>query len=164
MSKKDRHQEKHQQKQQKAQQAARRKKRLPMLFGAIIVVIALIITASVLADKFDATAKANATLYSKEISLTALQEKTSAQEDFYAYFYQPSCQHCKVVSPYLIPLAQEMGKPLFPVNIEGKKDAWQDYHIEGTPTLIHFKDGKEVERLDGQYDPSVYSDFFKNAK
>ncbi|PWK11241.1 thioredoxin family protein [Tumebacillus permanentifrigoris] len=164
MSKNDRNLDKRQQKQRKADVEARKQKRLPWIFGAIVVLIALVVGGSFLSDSFDNTKTTTTNLYSKEISLQSLHDKNAAKDDFYAYYYQPSCEHCKVVSPYLIPMAEQMSKPLFPVNIEGKHDAWTEYKVQGTPTLIHFKDGKEVERIDGQRDPSVYSEFFTNAK
>ncbi|KEO83938.1 thioredoxin family protein [Tumebacillus flagellatus] len=158
------HLERRVQKQLKQAQEQKRKNRLPWIFGAVLVVIAVIVAASFLSDSFDNTKAATTNLYSKEITLPQLAEKVSAKDDFYAYYYQPSCEHCKIVSPFLIPLAEKMNKTMFPVNIEGKHDAWTQYAIQGTPTLIHFKDGKEVERIDGQRDPSVYSEFFANPK
>lgn len=164
MSKKDRNEDKRQQKHQRADAEARRQKRLPLVFGGIVVLLALIIGGSFLSDSFDNTQTTTASLYSKEISLQTLHDKNTAKEDFYAYYYQPSCSHCKIVSPFLIPMAQKMGKPLFPVNIEGQHDAWTEYKVQGTPTLIHFKDGKEVERIDGEREAAVFQDFFTNAK
>ncbi|MBL0386495.1 thioredoxin family protein [Tumebacillus sp. ITR2] len=164
MSKKPSNLEKRVQKQLKHAQDQKRKSRLPWIFGSIVVVLALIVAATFLSDNFDNTQVATTNLYSKEVTLQQLATKVSAKDDFYAYYYQPSCEHCKIVSPFLVPLADKMGKPMFPVNIEGQHDAWTQYAIKGTPTLIHFKDGKEVSRIDGQRDPSVYSEFFASAQ
>jgi thioredoxin-like negative regulator of GroEL len=58
-----------------------------------------------------------------------------------------------------MPMAEEMGKPLFPVDIKNKKAAWDQYKIEGTPTLIHFKDGKEAGKIVGEQPQATFRDF-----
>ncbi len=36
------------------------------------------------------------------------------------------------------------------IDIENLNEPWDKYNIQGTPTIIHFKDGKEVSRISGE--------------
>ncbi|GEL78622.1 thioredoxin family protein [Tenuibacillus multivorans] len=78
-----------------------------------------------------------------------LQEKLDAGEDVTVYFFSPECSHCRNLTPRLMPLADEMGVDVKQYNLLEFEDGWNDYHIEATPTLIHFEDGEEVDRIVG---------------
>lgn len=135
--------------------------KMPIIFGAILLVIAACVVAGFTLNKSYDTAQTTTTnLYANEISFDSMQQKVAANQDFYAWFYQPDCVHCEAMSPFVIPLAKSMHKALFPVNIKGKQNIWDMYHVHGTPTLIHFKNGKEVGRIDGERPEMEYSNFF----
>ena len=133
--------------------------RMTIIFGIVLLVIVGLIAFGALSKNYDKAAEATNDLYKNEISLDQLKTKIDGKEEFYAYFYQTGCEHCKVVSPILIPLAEEMDKPLKPVNIHQKQEPWKDYNIQGTPTVVHFKDGKEVKRIVGEHPESDFRNF-----
>ena len=54
---------------------------------------------------------------------------------------------CKEATPILTPLAEELGIDLVQYNLLEFEQGWDDYDIEGTPTIVQFKDGKEVARI-----------------
>lgn len=159
MSKKDRNAEKRIAKQVKADLQRRRQKRLPMIFGAVLLGIALLGGAVMLNNSYNSAQEEMEDLYKNQISLTQLEEKIANKEDVYAYFYQPDCEYCKIVSPMLFPMADEMNKMIYPVNVKGKDDAWMDYKLEGTPTLIHFQEGKEVGKIVGSHPQEAFREF-----
>jgi thiol-disulfide isomerase/thioredoxin len=78
-----------------------------------------------------------------------LKKKVSAKEDFYVYFFASTCPHCKRTTPVLAPLAKELAVDVKQFNLEEFKDGWQQYKIQYTPTLVYFKGGQEVERMEG---------------
>lgn len=163
-NKKQRNMDKRIQKEMRNQKSEARKKQLPWIFGGALVVIALIVGVFFMSNNYDNAQQANAAVqdyYKNKITTDQLETKVHDKEDFYAYFYQPSCAHCKVSTPILMPLAEEMGKQVFPVNIERDQEPWDVYKVEGTPTLIHFKDGKEVDRIAGGATKELYSDFLE---
>ncbi|MGB8956729.1 MAG: thioredoxin family protein [Tumebacillaceae bacterium] len=133
--------------------------RMTIIFGVVLLVIVGLIAFGALSKNYDKTAEANSDLYKNEISLEQLKTKIDGKEDFYAYFYQTGCEHCKVVSPILIPLAEGLNKPLKPVNIYQKQEPWKEYNISGTPTVVHFKDGKEVKRIVGEHPEADFRNF-----
>lgn len=165
--KKDRNADKRMEKMLRREQEARRKKRLPLIFGGVLVAIALLVTGVTLSESYSQGAEQAAEtakvdfdeLYKDKITPKQLDEKIAAKEDFYAYFYQPNCSYCKIVTPILIPMAREMGKPVFPVDISKSKDTWEKFDISGTPTLISFKKGESTDKLVGSQTEEALRDF-----
>ena len=54
------------------------------------------------------------------------------------------------VSPIVVPLAKDLNVDMKVIDIENLNEPWDKYDIKGTPTIIHFKDGKEVSRISGE--------------
>lgn len=67
----------------------------------------------------------------------------------YVYFFSSSCIYCKLTTPVLKPLADEMGVELPMFNLLEFPDGWKDHDIQSTPTLVYYKDGVEQDRLVG---------------
>ena len=66
-------------------------------------------------------------------------------------FWAPWCGPCRVVSPVLEELATEMaGKATFgKLNVDDNPLTSQQFRIQGTPTIMVFKDGEPVDGLVG---------------
>jgi len=64
------------------------------------------------------------------------------------------CQPCKALAPKIEKVADEFSGQLkvFSVDIEDAKTAVNEYGIQGVPTCIFFKDGREVDRIQGDQD------------
>jgi thioredoxin-like negative regulator of GroEL len=90
-----------------------------------------------------------------------LEKKLKNGESLTVYFYSPTCTHCQKTSPIIVPMAKEMGidMPLF--NLLEFEQGWKDYHIEATPTVIHYENGKETSRIEGSQDPEVFRKWFE---
>jgi thioredoxin-like negative regulator of GroEL len=78
-----------------------------------------------------------------------LEKKLKDKEDVTVYFFASDCPHCKVTTPVLMPLAEEMGINIVQYNLLEFQQGWDQYGISGTPTLVHYKAGQEVARIDG---------------
>lgn len=89
--------------------------------------------------------------YQNIILPKALNEKIESGEAVFAYMFSPECSHCKVMTPALMPIADELGVQIDQLNILEYEQGWDDYNVEYTPTLIYFENGKEVNRLVGDY-------------
>ncbi|QEY22276.1 thioredoxin [Psychrobacillus sp. AK 1817] len=76
-----------------------------------------------------------------------LNEKIEKGETFTVYFFSPECSHCKEMTPRLTPIAEENNVEIFKYNILEYEQGWDDFNIKGTPTLVHFENGKEVARM-----------------
>ncbi|ANB57281.1 thioredoxin family protein [Anoxybacillus sp. B7M1] len=93
-----------------------------------------------------------------------LAKKLDNHETVTVYFYSPTCPHCEKTTPIVVPLAKKMGIDLKLFNLLEFEDGWDTYHIDGTPTIVHFEKGKEVKRIDGYREENVFRDWFESIK
>lgn len=66
-------------------------------------------------------------------------------------FWAPWCGPCRMVAPVIEEVAQNMdGKIKFAkLNTDENQKTARDFQIMAIPTLLIFKDGKEIERIIG---------------
>jgi thioredoxin 1 len=78
---------------------------------------------------------------------------------FVVDFYAEWCRPCKLLSPILERVAEKyQGKAAFyKVDVSQFGDLAEENSVEATPTVLVFKDGKEVERLVGLRPEADYS-------
>jgi thioredoxin-like negative regulator of GroEL len=94
-----------------------------------------------------------------------LEQKIADKEDATVYFFSPICSHCQRTTPIVSPLSKEMGIDLVQYNLYEFEEGWDDYRIESTPTIVQYKDGKEVARIVGYNEESVFEQWFnENSK
>jgi thioredoxin-related protein len=63
------------------------------------------------------------------------------------------------------PLAEDMDIDLVQFNLLEFEDGWDDYRITETPTIVQYKDGKEVKRITGYQEKAVFEQWFnENTK
>ena len=96
-----------------------------------------------------------------EFELKVLQSKTSVVVDFWA----PWCGPCRTIAPTLDKLAGDYEGKLTIAKVNTDEDPrWAgQLGIQGIPTLIIFKDGKEFKRLIGSRTEGAYSEAFERA-
>lgn len=78
-----------------------------------------------------------------------VQDKVETGDATFVYFFSPTCVFCQQMTPVLMPLASTNEVHVLQYNLLEYQQGLDDYKIEGTPTLIYFKDGKEVDRMVG---------------
>ncbi|WP_338780522.1 thioredoxin family protein [Metabacillus sp. FJAT-52054] len=88
--------------------------------------------------------------YQNNILPDELDKKIKSVDDFIVYFYASDCPHCKRTTPVLMPLAKDMNINIDQFNLKEFPDYWDTYGITGTPTLVHYKDGKEAAASEGE--------------
>ncbi|MGZ0879992.1 thioredoxin family protein [Priestia megaterium] len=101
-------------------------------------------------------------LYSDQTSLAQLEKDIEQNKDIFVYYYQVNCTHCQKVSPYLIPLGQKQDVKFEILNLEKYTEGWRKFRILETPTLVHYKNGVEINRIKGEHSEEEYKIFFKN--
>ncbi|MBQ9674203.1 MAG: thioredoxin [Ruminococcus sp.] len=77
-----------------------------------------------------------------------------------ADFYSDSCVPCKRLSPVLAEIEEENADTLkvAKVNINFNIELAEQYGVSSAPTIIFFKEGSEVERLNGAVSKSEIID------
>src|SRR5699024_5902970 len=78
-------------------------------------------------------------LYQNIIVPEELDAKLDNNEDITVYYYSPTCSHCLKTTPYVVPIAEELGIDLKKMNLL-EFDKMDYYEVEGTPTIIHYED------------------------
>ncbi|WP_409304458.1 thioredoxin family protein [Peribacillus sp. SCS-155] len=99
--------------------------------------------------------------YQNLILPAELANKLRDKKDATVYFYSPTCPHCQKATPIVAPLAEKMGIDLEQYNLLEFEQGWDDYKIESTPTIVFYKNGKEVDRLVGQMEEKEYKEWFE---
>jgi len=66
-------------------------------------------------------------------------------------FWAPWCMPCKIIAPAMEKLAEEMKEKIkvSKSNVDENPDVATEFSIMNIPTLVLFKDGKEVSRIMG---------------
>ena len=102
--------------------------------------------------------------YGNQILPAELKAKLEAKEELFVYFYSPTCEHCQATTPVLVPVADELKVDVKKHNLLEFTASWDDYGIEYTPTLVHYKEGQEVARLVGGQDADQLKQWFQEQK
>lgn len=81
-------------------------------------------------------------------------------------FWAEWCAPCKVMSPELEQLAIDLNKEatFFSVNADLVKELCLTYDVEGIPTILLFKEGKELDRIAGYKKASVLEELIHELK
>ncbi len=74
-----------------------------------------------------------------------LKDKGTVLVDFFATW----CGPCKMLAPVLEQVAQDTTAKIYKVDIDESEDLARSYGIMVVPTMIIFKDGKQVEKFSG---------------
>lgn len=101
--------------------------------------------------------------YQNIILPDALDKKISSGDKEMVYFFQSNCSHCAKVTPILMPLAKEMEVHIDQYNLLEFQQGWDLFSIEGTPTLVYYKDGKEQSRVVGEQSEETFKEFFEET-
>lgn len=99
--------------------------------------------------------------YSKQFTIDDLQLSLQDNKDMTVYFYKPNCPYCENVSPIIVPMAEKLNVDMKVLNLEKYPIGWDQFKVEGTPTLIHYKGGKEVSRIEGADEEENYKTWFR---
>ncbi|EJQ07698.1 thioredoxin [Bacillus cereus] len=145
-----------------------------LIFGGIIIALFAAIFAVTQMEEKSATSQKidNATgsqtdgsdYYTNKISLSDLQKNLKEKKEETVYFYQTSCVHCQKLSPIVVPMAKDLNVDMKVMDIEKLDAPWDEYKIKGTPTIIHFKDGKEVSRISGEQPKDKLKEWLEQTK
>ncbi|MFJ8263502.1 thioredoxin family protein [Rummeliibacillus sp. NPDC094406] len=90
-----------------------------------------------------------------------LEKKIASGKETMVYFFKSDCIHCHKITPILMPLAKDMGVHIDQFNLLEFEQGWDQYSIEGTPTLVYYKDGKEQLRVVGEQTEDTFKKFFE---
>lgn len=99
-------------------------------------------------------------LYQNIILPDVLKERLANKEDVTVYFYSPKCDYCVETTPVVSPVAKDLNIDLVQFNLLEFQEGFQEFAVEFTPTIIHYKNGKEHERIVGAHTEEEFEDWF----
>ncbi|MBS4177553.1 thioredoxin family protein [Lederbergia citrea] len=107
----------------------------------------------------------NDPLYQNIILPDELEKKLKSGDDTTVYFYSPDCSFCKQTTPIVNPIAKKIDINLLQFNLKEFPEGRRNYGIEYTPTIVHFKNGKEQSRIVGAHTKEEFETYFnENVK
>ena len=98
-------------------------------------------------------------LYQNIITPDQLDEKPDKEDSLTVYYFSPECPHCVNTTPILMPVAEEMDEHIYQYNVLEYEQGWNE--IDATPTLIHYKNGKETGRIEGERSAEEFEQWLK---
>lgn len=80
-------------------------------------------------------------------------------------FWAEWCGPCRLVSPILGNLAERMSNEvkIFKLNVDENQELASNYGIKSIPSLLIFRDGKEIARTVGAATEQTYEKFVKTS-
>lgn len=99
---------------------------------------------------------------SNSMTPSELVTAIDSEDDILVYFYQTDCVYCKQAKPILDSIVGEMEIELENFNLQEYTTEWEQFKITGTPTLVHYRNGAEVSRIDGLREEEDYREWFKD--
>lgn len=90
--------------------------------------------------------------YTKDVTDAQFQNTVADNKMVLVDFWAEWCPPCRAIAPTLEEIGQELGSKILiaKVNVDENPSTPAQFGVRGIPTLILFKDGKEVEQLVGK--------------
>ncbi|CAA7600961.1 Thioredoxin-like fold [Acididesulfobacillus acetoxydans] len=108
------------------------------------------------------TTHASAGLPVQAITPAGLKQKIAQDNDFFIYFYSPTCPKCLKAEPLIAKALRSSPVKLFELNVKAYPDAKAEFQVPGTPTLYHYIDHRLAKGITGAgISYQVYLDFFR---
>lgn len=97
----------------------------------------------------------------QDFETQVIQSKLPVLVDFWA----PWCEPCKMAAPVLETIAQEYKTKLIvaKLNVDENQASAAKFNILSIPTVVLFKDGKEIDRQTGFSSKEKYEELIKKG-
>ena len=94
------------------------------------------------------------------------EEILKKEELFIVDFFATWCGPCKIFAPILEEVASDYNEGInfAKIDIDQNEELAMDYNIQAVPTIIFFKNGKEIERITGVISKSELQEIVKKNK
>lgn len=100
-----------------------------------------------------------------DITPNELQQKIDNGEDFYVYFYSPTCEQCIKTEPYLKEAVKELLlQNIAKVDVQKYDYLRKELQIQGTPTIFVYRNHKLIRGITGGFERvEDYKSFFRET-
>ena len=100
-----------------------------------------------------------------DITPNQLQQMIDDGENFYVYFYSPTCVQCIESEPKLIQAVGELRlKKIVKVDLQRFEYLRKDLQIQGTPSIFVYRNHKMIKGITGGFKTAdEYKNFFRET-
>ena len=100
-----------------------------------------------------------------DITPDQLQQRIENGENFYVYFYSPTCEECLESEPKLLQAVKELRiQNIVKVDVQKFDYLRKDLQIQGTPTIYVYNNHKLIKGITGSFKTvEEYKSFFKET-
>lgn len=100
-----------------------------------------------------------------DITSNQLQQMIENGENFYVYFYSPTCEECIKSEPKLIQAVKVlMIKNIVKVDVQRFEYLLKDLQIQGTPSIFVYNNHKMIKGITGGFKTvEEYKNFFRET-
>lgn len=104
-------------------------------------------------------------LNAQDVSPPELQQMIEEDNDFFVYFYSPTCPECIEAEPKVAKAVQLAKVKIVKLDVKKYEDFAKQLDIPGTPTILYYNRHKIVTGITGVYATyREYIDFFQEAR
>ncbi len=145
-------------------------KKQVILIISIVVFIAALVRISVLLNNVNKPkSNTNTKAEVERISINTWNEKVTKESKYFLIdFYADWCGPCRMLSPIVEEVAGDSNYSkdfaFYKVNVDYEQQLSTNYSIQYLPTLVIFKDGKEVTRSVGYLEKEQLIQFIQSVK
>ncbi|AFM41203.1 thioredoxin domain-containing protein [Desulfosporosinus acidiphilus SJ4] len=100
-----------------------------------------------------------------DITPAQLQQMIDKGDNFYVYFYSPTCEQCIKTEPYLKEAVKNLAvQNIVKVDVQKYDYLRKQYQIQGTPTIYVYNNHKLVKGITGGFgNVKDYLNFFQET-
>ena len=125
------------------------------------IVVFILIFGGIIGIFFGVIQKKETDLFN-EISIEEYNEKVAGKKDFILYIHSPTCSHCLDFKPKLNKIIKKKHVTVFGMDMSKEENRADNLVKDGTPVLIIFKGGEEVNRQIGDKTEKETLEFLKD--
>ena len=99
-----------------------------------------------------------------EVTPQELAQKIQAGEEFFVYFYSPTCEDCLKSEPKLAQAVRNLSVNMVRLDVQKYEEIRQELDIPGTPSIFFYRDTELVHGITGGYSTvEEYEKFFRDT-
>lgn len=100
--------------------------------------------------------------YQNQITATDLQAFIDNKGTGFVQYWSPTCTHCRIEAPILVPLAKQLKVDVKQLNVLEYPDFASNQGITSTPIIVYYQDGIIKNKMIGTHSKEEMQQFLTN--
>lgn len=100
----------------------------------------------------------------EEVTDDEVFERLVQREDsIFVYYFSPTCPYCVEAEPIITQVAEDTDVRIVKVNVSSSLSIAKKYSVKSVPSVVEYREGQEVKRIEGAQNYTNYHIFFTNS-